>query len=308
MLVTGGLGFIGSHLVEELLKKNHEVSIIDNLSSNVLQKDHYGSDAEIHIGNISDILFIERICSQRKFDYIFHFAANVSVSESVENDTLNFSSNVLGTYNVLKSAIKMKSDLILASTCTVYGSQNEMQVSENSPTNPISPYGLSKLIDEQMCTSYARIYDINTVALRFFNVYGSRQQRSVFYDFLKKYSQSEDGIKMLGTGNEIKDFINIKDVLKAIMLPLKNEKMWGDVFNVGTGKGTRIKDLLYLILTEMNKQRDILFSGHSWRGDVREVYANIDKIKRYGFRPEIDLISGIQELIGRTIKQTADIS
>lgn len=299
VLVTGGLGFIGSYLVDELLSMNHEVSIIDNLSSNVLPNGHYGSAVDTYIGDISDNAFVESACANNKYDYIFHLAAKSSVAESVEDDKTNFSSNVIGTYNILKHAIKMDSKLILASSCAVYGAHPQIKVSEDDTTMPVSPYGLSKLVGENMCSSYSRIYGIDTISMRIFNAYGHRQHRSVIYDFLRKFQQVQESnaeIGMLGSGNEIKDFIHVKDVLKAMLLPLRNEKMWGGVYNVGTGKGTKIRELLFSILNVLSSHRDISYSGYSWRGDIIAIFAEIDKIKSYGFTPTVDLESGLKDI------------
>jgi UDP-glucose 4-epimerase len=297
VLVTGGLGFVGTHIVDYLLRYGHEVSVIDDLSSNVVSKDYFDSEIELFIGNISDARFTNSIFSREKYDYVFHFAANASVPKSIDNDDLNFSSNVTGTFNILKGAVRASSAVILASSSAVYGEQNGEKVSEESCTKPISPYGVSKLIDEELCFTYGRIYGNMIVAFRFFNIYGPRQRRYVAYDFINKFSDGNKDIMMLGTGREVRDFINIKDAITAIMMPLKNEQMWNEIYNVGSGVGIKIKDLLNIMLDELNESRNLVFSGTSWKGDVSGLYADIDKIRSIGFEPVVSLRSGIREFI-----------
>lgn len=305
ILITGGLGFIGSHIVDYFVNTGHDVTIIDNTSSNVLSEKHFDSLADVFTGDIADQSMLDAVFSDRKYDYIFHFAANASVPKSVEDEDLNFRSNVIGTYNVLRKAVKYRSSIIFASTAAIYGEYNGKKVNEEDSARPISPYGLSKLIDEDLCFHYGRIYGIKVISFRFFNVYGPRQRRYVMSDFIKKLVTAHTtnsatflkDIPMLGTGDEIRDFINIRDVVSAILLPLKNDSMWGEAYNVGTGTGTRIKDLLCLMSHELNQNYNISFSGKSWQGDVSGLYANINKIRRFGFDPVIDLRVGIREFI-----------
>jgi UDP-glucose 4-epimerase len=302
VLITGGLGFIGSHIVDYFTNNGDDVTIVDNLSSNVLPEGYFGSVADSYIGDISDTCFLDGVFS-KKYDYIFHFAANASVPESVENEDLNFRSNVIGTYNIIRKAAKLRPSIIFASSSAIYGEYNGKRVSEQDFAKPNSPYGLSKLIDEDLCFHYGRMYGIKIIAFRLFNVYGPRHKRYVIPDLMEKLFQASKkttkrDIVMLGTGNEIRDFVNIKDVVRALVLPLKRDDMWGETYNVGSGTYTRIKDLVYLILNELNEKYNITFSGKSWHGDISGLYADINKIRCFGFEPVIDLRRGIRELIG----------
>ena len=304
MLITGGLGFIGSHIVDYFTNNGDDVTIVDNLSSNVLPEEYFDSVADSYIGDITDTRFLDEVFT-KKYDYVFHFAANASVPESVKNEDLNFKSNVIGTYNIIRKAAKLKPSIIFASSSAIYGEYNGKQVSEQDFAKPNSPYGLSKLIDEDLCFHYGRMCGIKVIAFRLFNVYGPRHKRYVIPDLIeklfqtsKKKTRTKKDIVMLGTGNEIRDFVNIKDVVKALILPLKREDMWGEAYNVGSGTYTRIKDLVYLVLAELNVKYNIIFSGKSWQGDVSGLYADINKIRRFGFDPVVDLRRGIRELIG----------
>jgi UDP-glucose 4-epimerase len=299
--VTGGLGFIGGHLVDYFLNNGDEVALVDNASSNVLSPEYYNSRARLEkfIGDIADESIVGKIFNGRIYDYIFHFAANASVPRSVEDEDLNFRSNVTGTHNIMRQAVKHRSSVILASTSTVYGEYNGKAVDEQSPVRPISPYGLTKLIDESFCFHYGRIHETKVVALRLFNVYGPRQRRCVMSDFLEKLIEAKDkeDIVMLGTGNEIRDFINIKDVINAIILPLKRDNMWGEVFNIGSGKRIKIKQILFMMLEELGLKYALSFSGKSWQGDVFGIYADNRKIRSFGFEPIIDMRTGMKEFI-----------
>jgi UDP-glucose 4-epimerase len=302
VLITGGLGFIGSHIVDYFVNNGADVTIIDNLSSNVLPEGYFDSVADSYIGDIADTSFLDGVFS-KAYDYIFHFASNASAPESVKNEDLNFKSNVIGTYNIMRKAAKHKPRIIFPSSSAIYGEYNGKRVNEQDFARPISPYGLSKLIDEDLCFHYGRMYGIKIIAFRLFNVYGPRHKRYVIPDLMEKISQASSekttkrDIVMLGTGEEIRDFVNIKDVLRALMLPLKRGDMWGEAYNVGTGTYTSIKDLVRLMLTERNQRYNITFSGKSWQGDISGLYADINKIRRFGFEPAIDLRRGIRELI-----------
>jgi UDP-glucose 4-epimerase len=305
VLITGGLGFIGSHIVDYFTNNGDDVTIVDNLSSNVLPEEYFDSVADSYIGDITDTCFLDGVFA-KKYDYVFHLAANASVPESVKNEDLNFKSNVIGTYNIIRKAAKLRPSIIFASSSAIYGEYNGKRVSEQDFAKPNSPYGLSKLIDEDLCFHYGRMCGIKVVAFRLFNVYGPRHKRYVIPDLMEKLFQTSKkntattkrDIVMLGTGNEIRDFVNIKDVIKAFILPLKRDDMWGEAYNVGSGTYTRIKDLVYLVLAELNKKYNVTFSGKSWQGDVSGLYADINKIRRFGFEPVVDLRSGIRELIG----------
>jgi nucleoside-diphosphate-sugar epimerase len=247
ILITGGLGFIGSHIVDYFLKNGNDVTIVDNLSSNVLSEKHFGSVADLFIGDIGNVSFLDKVFS-KNYDYIYHLAANASVPESVKNEDINFRSNVIGTYNIMRKAAKLKPSIIFASSSAIYGEYNGKQVSEQDVARPNSPYGLSKLIGEDLCFHYGRMYGVKVAAFRLFNVYGPRHRRYVIPDLMEKIFQvskktPEKDISMLGTGNEMRDFVNVKDVIKALLLPLKHDAMWEEVYNVGTGTYTRIKDL-----------------------------------------------------------------
>lgn len=300
ILVTGGLGFIGGHLADYFLNSGDEVTLVDNLSSNVLSPEYYkGNDrVQTFVGDISDATVLEKIFS-KNYDYAVHFAANASVPRSVDDEDLNFKSNVIGTYNIIKKAIRHRTPVIFASTAAVYGEYNGKAVQEISPMHPISPYGLSKLIDENLCFYSSRVNDLRAVVFRFFNVYGPRQRRYVMSDFLEKIITTPDNlnIQMLGTGNEIRDFINITDVIKAIILPLKYDNMWGQAYNIGSGVGTKIKDVLSIMLDELQLNCSLSFSGKSWEGDISGIMADNKKIRSLGFDPVIDLRSGIREFI-----------
>ena len=298
ILVTGGLGFLGSHIVDYFISTGHDVTIIDNMSSNVLPEHFYKSRADIITGNIGDIEILDTVFS-KKYDYIFHFAANASVPKSVEDEEMNFRSNVVGTYNVIRKAIKQASSIVFASTSAIYGEYNGKGVDEYASPKPVSPYGLSKLLGEELCFHYGRIHGNKVVAFRFFNVYGPRQRHYVMSDFIKKAleAQNTKHISMLGTGNEIRDFINIKDVLKVILLPLKYDKMWGEAYNVGSGRGVNIKSVLTIIQEELGTDYHVSFTGKSWQGDISGIYAINNKIRSFGFEPVIGLRTGIKEFI-----------
>jgi UDP-glucose 4-epimerase len=247
-IVTGGCGFIGKYLVEELLKNNFEVTVIDNLSKNIDQK----LPKEVLFVK-SDICNYDALCSLiSEGDTIFHLAALTSVPGSIEDPLPYHKTNITGTYNVLEAArVRKAAGVIFSSSAAVYGSQ-EGVMSEDAATKPESPYALQKKIGEDLCNSYTLIYSLPTVVLRYFNVYGTGNNEAGAYApvtarFLKA---KREGLKLaiVGDGEQTRDFIHVADVAKANVsaVPLLTPKNF-EVINVCSGISSRILDIATLV-------------------------------------------------------------
>jgi nucleoside-diphosphate-sugar epimerase len=306
VLVTGGAGFIGSHIVDRLLRKDLEVVVIDNLTDGRLWKiAHHKDEGEFHFvkGDILDFPVVRRI--MKGIDAVFHEAALASVRLSVENPLLANEINVKGTLNLLKAS----SDLgvkrfIYASSAAVYGDTESSQKREDMPTRPSSPYGISKLAAENYVKIFQRLYGLETVSLRYFNVYGPRQRfdincayGGVITIFLNRLLKNMS-LVIFGDGEQTRDFIFVDDIVEANMLALNSRNACGDVFNIGTGVGVSVNQIAEL-LKELLGKKDLKNIYKEPRpAESRHGYADITKAeKTLGFHPKSDIKKGLTDLV-----------
>ncbi|MCO6041450.1 SDR family oxidoreductase [Thermococcus alcaliphilus] len=294
IVVTGGAGFIGSHIAEELSKEN-EVIVIDNLYSG--KAENVPSNAKFIQADIRDYQSIAELISQA--DYVFHEAALVSVVESVEKPILTEEINVLGTLNILKALSEGHGKLIFASSAAVYGDNQNLPLKESETPKPQSPYGVTKVAGEYYCRVFYELYGVPTVSLRYFNVFGERQgynqYAGVISIFINRALKGEPLI-IYGDGKQTRDFIYVKDVVKANILVAKSSKANGKVFNVARGERTTILELALKIIDTTNSPSSIIFDKPR-PGDIRHSQADITEIKKLGFEPEYSLEEGLLRTI-----------
>jgi len=296
ILVTGGAGFIGFHLCKKLTDLGLDVTIYDNLSSGKIENVKDVPKAKFVKG---DILDLNKLCSIEKADVIFHLAAQVVVPYSMENPTEDFETNARGTLNVLEKARKDGSRLVFASSAAVYGNPSQMPTSETYGFHPFSCYGLSKVVGEEYCQMYAIQYGLDLTILRFANVYGSRCH-GVINDFLDKLTKNPAKLEIIGTGEQSRDFVNISDIVEALILAGAKENAVGQTFNLGFGKTLKIIDLANMILRILNLSGKTIVTttGVSWQGDINTIWFNIDKAKKeLGWTPKIALEDHLKKLI-----------
>jgi UDP-glucose 4-epimerase len=300
VLVTGGAGFIGANLANRLLKEGATVTIFDDFSVGTKWnlKD-IANQVTVVKGDVRDFEMIKKVILGQ--DFVFHMAANASVPISSENPKYDFEVNAVGTLNVLEALRGLGSSipLVFASSAAVYGGHKSVPSSEESLLRPLSPYGASKLAAEAMCQAFYRTYGLPTICLRFCNVYGPLQRKYVMFDIMEKLRKQEDKLEILGTGNQIRDFIYVSDVIDACLMLAKTPAALGKVYNVGTGVGTTIKELVDVILDLLGLQNKtkVLYTNKSWTGDVEKLLADVTRIKELGFRPKIDPKTGVARFI-----------
>ncbi|MEM2851497.1 MAG: SDR family oxidoreductase [Candidatus Bathyarchaeia archaeon] len=302
-LVTGGCGFIGSHLVEALLYRNCDVIVLDDLSTGKrenLKVFERCRNLTFIRGDVRNLDLVR--AAVKDVEVIFHMAAIPSVPRSIGNPLLTHEVNVTGTLNVLKAGLDAKvKRIVYASSSSVYGDVEFLPRKENMPTFPISPYGVSKLAAEQYCKAFYRVYGLPTVCLRYFNVYGPRQTygpySGVITIFINKALKGEPPV-IYGDGEQTRDFTSIVDVVKASFLAAKNKQAVGEIFNIATGKPTTINLLARKIL-KLCGRNDIKPKYAPPRpGDVRFSYADISKAQKIlGYNPSIELDEGLANLI-----------
>ncbi len=296
ILVTGGLGQVGSYLVERGLSENYEITILDNFSNN-LNNIKFPSNIKIIKGDIRNPKIVKELAA--KADTIIHTAAQINVNKSIDDPIYDADNNISGTLNLLEAA--RKSDIkrfVYISSAAVYGDPVTLPINEEHPTNPLSPYGLSKLTGEKYTRLYYNLYELPTVCLRPFNIFSPRQNPSSPYSgvitkFIEKVRNNRNPI-IFGDGNQTRDFVYIEDVVAAIFNTIENKKAVGDVFNIGTGKPTRIEELAKMIIKVSNKKLEPEFAPSSI-GDIRESYADITKAgKILGYKPKYLLEQGLK--------------
>ena len=297
VLVTGGAGFVGSHLVETLINSGASVVVLDDLSTGKMENiDHVKGRCEVVIDDVRKRSVLERI---GKVDIIFHEAAR-ALLPSFEDPNLDLQVNTGGTINILEMARKWDAKVIHASTGSVYGNPVKLPISENHPLKPISPYAISKLAAEIYCNFYFREYSLFVVCLRYFNVYGPRQaiseEMGVIPIFVSRALAKKPPV-IFGDGKQTRDFTHVSDVVNANLLAAATEEAKGKTVNIGTGTEISILDLASVILRLCNCGLNPVFSDPK-PGDIRRLVADISLAKEImGYAPEVPLKKGILDYI-----------
>lgn len=301
ILVTGGAGFIGSHLVEALSRKKYEIRIIDDFSTGKWQNiEKFKNRIEIIRGDISKKEAVEK--AMEDVDYVFHEAALTSVVESFKFPLKTWEVNIRGTKFLLNAAEKNKvKRFIFASSAAVYGDEPTLPKRETMGTRAVSPYGESKSIGELTLESSARRTGLKTVSLRYFNVYGPRQDpNSEYSGVISRFigmMLNEKRPVIYGDGNQTRDFIYVKDVVEANLLVVKKKEAVGQVFNIATGRPTSINELVETINEILGTDIKPIYEK-SRLGDIRHSYADITKARTLlGFEPKYTLKEGLKKTI-----------
>ena len=290
VLVTGGAGFVGANLVRLLVAEHHSLRILDDFSTGI--RDHLAvPNIEIVEGDVRDAQAALSTC--KGVDAVVHLAAQTGVPASLQAPREDFEINVLGTLNLLEACRKEKVDrLILASSNASIGRQDPPAREDKAPL-PVSPYGAGKLAAEAYCLAYQGSWGVNTIALRFSNVYGpfSKHKSSVVAQFLKDASKGE--LVINGDGGHSRDFIYVSDLCRAIVRSLQCP-LGGEVFQIATGVKTSIKQLAETVLEVTGCPAQLVFKP-ARRGDVRTNYSEIRKAKdMLDWEPRVDLRTGLQ--------------
>lgn len=290
ILITGSAGFIASHIIEELLKDdNNNIIGIDNLYSGTkenlafIKSQNINNKFKFIKADIRDFENINQIIQENNITQVYHLAAIVSVQESIQNPLLSNEVNVKGTLNILESSKQNNvKRVVFSSSAAVYGDEPTQPKNELSQTKPISPYGYEKLMGEQYMKLYSELYGVETVVLRYFNVYGERQSATSDYSgvisiFEKKF-QNDEIANIYGDGEQYRDFVYVKDVANANIKAMNTECISGEMFCVGTAEKTSINNLFNLINKKYNKRLKANYLKER-DGDIKESISDNRKIK-----------------------------
>jgi UDP-glucose 4-epimerase len=296
ILVTGGAGFIGSHLVDVLIERGHQVIIVDNLSTG--KKENINKKAKFYKIDICSPK-IGEIFKKEKPEIVFHLAAQINVRKSIENPLKDAKTNILGSLNVLENCKKYKiKKIIFASSAGVYGEAKILPTSEDYPVNPDSPYRIAKLTVENYLKFYKKNFGLKFISLRFSNVYGPRQdskgEAGVVAIFIEKLLRGEKPT-IFGNGNQTRDFIFVEDAVSACLkaMEYKGEK---EIFNIGTGIETSINEL-YEIISKLLRTKIKPKYAPEKPGDLKRSCLDISLAKReLKWRPKFDLEKGLRKL------------
>ncbi|WKF84151.1 NAD-dependent epimerase/dehydratase family protein [Lacticaseibacillus pantheris] len=300
ILITGGAGFIGSNLAEALIKDN-EIVVVDDLSMG--KKENLPQGANLHFieHSIADYDFMSTLLETWKFDYIFLLAAVASVADTIvrpaETHIINQDANlnVLETIRTNKLPVKK---ILFSSSAAVYGNNPELPKKETSPIDPLSPYAVDKFATERFVIDYGRLYDIPTVATRFFNVYGPKQNPKSPYSgvlsLILAAIKSGSEFHFYGDGNQTRDFVFIKDVVSALIILMCSDDAMYDVFNVATGQSNSLINVSG-IFENITGEKLIATFGPMRTGDIRDSLADISKLRELGYLPKYSIEEGLSE-------------
>lgn len=295
ILVTGGAGFIASHITDAFVNEGHQVVVLDDLSSGF--EENVNPKAKFVKGNICDKDLVGKLFSEENFDVVNHHAAQMDVRRSVKDPAFDANTNIIGTINLLQNAIKYKvKKFMFASTGgAVYGEQSYFPADENHPTQPRSPYGISKLAVEKYLYFYNVEYGLNYTILRYANIYGPRQnpfgEAGVVAIFSTKLLKGEQPI-INGSGEQTRDYVYVGDVVKANLLTLHDTA--NDIYNVGTSTETNVNQLFHKLnaIIQANKEEK---HGPAAPGEqMRSVITSEKLFKKFGWKPSTILEDGLK--------------
>lgn len=298
-LVTGGCGFIGSHLCDALIEQGHDVLVLDNLSTGKTSNLH--PQAQLFVGDINNLGLLNMLMAQ--VNGCFHLAAVASVVRSNEAWGETHSINQGGTVNIFESSaqLSLPVPVVYASSAAVYGDNATMPLTEESKVHPLTAYGVDKLACELQAQVAGRIHKVPTLGFRFFNVFGERQDPnspysgviSIFTDRIKHHQ----GITIFGDGSQIRDFVYVKDVVTYLIKGMEQVSVRAPVFNVCTGRPSSIKGLAQTLFSIVGYEVDITFSGKK-AGDIQVSLGDPQQlIRQFNQRARYDLGSGLMEMI-----------
>lgn len=308
-LVTGGAGFIGSNLVKQLLEDGHNVTVLDNLSSGYRSNIETIGDVHFIEGDIRDDSAVDK--AVKGAEVVFHLAASVGNKRSIDHPLIDADINVMGTLKILEAARREGVRKIVASSSAgIFGELKVLPIKEDHPVEPDTPYGSSKLCMEKECLAYSKLYDIEAVCLRYFNVYGPNQRFDAYGNvipiFVFKMLKSEP-LTVFGDGEQTRDFINVRDVVQANIKAAMARGVSG-AFNTGSGSRISINSLIDLI-RKNSDMKPYVIHGAPRPGDVRHSLADISAAREsFGFSPTVTMEDGLREYLAWAKTEKPEVS
>lgn len=295
VLVTGGAGFIGTHLVQRLRETDARITIVDDLSTGTRGNlDSLGGGVEFVSGDLGDVLCNHKV-NPADYAIIFHLAANAYIPPSVEDPGFDFRANLHNTFQLIESlrAHRGSSRLVNVSSGAVYGNPVRLPIRESDPTVPISPYGVSKLAAERYVSVYSGVYGLAATNVRFFSVYGPLQRKQIIYDLMQKLKADPTRLEVMGTGREERDFTYVLDVVRALLLVAVAAPCRGEVYNVASGRAYSVADTVDAVCRVCQVRPRVFFTGSARPGDAGRWAVDISPLRQLGFTPTTPLEVGL---------------
>lgn len=297
VLVTGGAGFIGTHLVRRLVADGAEVTVVDDLRAPSARPVPAG--VAWHGFRLPDPRLRELVAGQR-FDRIYHLAGAAYVPPSIEDPAADLGNNAEVTIDLLE-AVRRGSPgtaVVYTSSAAVYGSPTMLPISEETPIAPVSPYGVSKYAAEQYVTLYARLHGLRTATLRLFSVFGPGQRKQVVYDLIAKLAADPTRLEVIGAGTEVRDFVFVEDVVTAMTTVMGRAPLQGEVYNVASGCGVTIRELVGHVTAVLGVSPTVAYNGEVRPGDALHWVGDIGRLRALGFVPA----TSVREGVGRVVQ------
>lgn len=297
--MTGGAGFIGSHLVELLVAAGARVTVLDILASGSRTNLAAVADSitlrELDIRDIDWAAYL----TEQPVDVIFHLAANAYVPPSVEAPAVDCELNFTATFRLLEAlrVLHWPGRLVFASSAAVYGNSVRVPISEDDPTVPISPYGVGKLAAERYLAVFAELYGLRMASVRFFSAFGPRQRKQVVFDLLAKLDRDHEHLFIHGDGTQVRDFLFVEDAAHSAMIVAANAPLRGEAYNVGAGREYTIDQLAKSLCGITGLHPVLDYSGANRPGDPEKLVVDISRLRAIGYVPRVDFEQGLTSTV-----------
>ena len=297
-LVTGGAGFIGSHVAQLLAEDGYDVVVLDNLATGYRENLEGLKHVRLVEADVRDASVIDQLTDGA--EVIFHLAASVGNTRSIENPLYDSDVNVLGTLRVLEAARRARvRKVVCSSSAAIFGELKHLPIREDHPCEPDTPYGVSKLAEEKHCLAYAKLYELEAICLRYFNVYGLNQRYDAYGNVIPIFAHlllRGNPLTIYGDGEQTRDFVNVRDVARANILAAQTRGLSG-AFNVASGDALTINQLVELMRQAIGTDVTVEY-GPPRKGDVRHSRADISAARiAFGYAPSLKLAEGLAEYI-----------
>lgn len=295
VLVTGGAGFIGTHLVNHLDGLGARVTVVDDFSGTSSRAPNRA--AHVHRLRLPDAAF-GRLVEDSGFAVIFHLAGAAYVPPSIDDPLDDLSQNAAVTLHVLEVARRVAPGVpvIYTSSAAVYGSPKRLPITETTPTVPVSPYGVSKFAAEQYLALYARVFGLRGASLRLFSVFGPGQRKQVVYDLMAKLRTDQGTLFVHGTGDETRDLVYVGDVVQSLLLVLDRAPLRGECYNVAGGAAVSVREIAAEVARQLGVAPRMEFSGVVRPGDAMHWLADVSRVRGLGFTPSVGLTEGVRRI------------
>jgi len=312
-MITGGAGFIGSHLLDLLISRGANVCVFDNLSNRSSENIKHWTENNAFKFMCCDLVSENNIVKAvEDCDVVFHLAANPEVRVGSTSPEIHYQQNVVATFNLLEAIRKAGNvkDFVFTSSSTVYGEPSKIPTPEDyAPLEPISTYSATKLACEALITAYAYTYGFKGVILRLANIVGPRSKHGVIYDFIQRLNKNPKELEILGDGTQTKSYLYITDCIEAMLLGLEKAQKRVEVFNLGSEDQINVKTIAQIVAEEMGL-KNVKFKltggvdgGRGWKGDVKNMLLDVSRLKSLGWKPRLNSEEAVRQAAHDLVKE-----